>query len=244
LAKILYPATVVGLIFSDVPGNDWSHIASGPTYKDTSTVADAEAIIKKYSLGGGSTYLLKETPKEDIYFEKVTNIPLVSNQTALDAMAKKGRALGYNPVILSNALYESPERVRDMMFDRAEISHDPVLVLAGGEPSLQIPKQHGKGGRNEHLVLSALDRMSRIKNSSEPLFISIGSDGIDNTDAAGAIADTETLQKATALGLDPKAYLDAFDSYHFFEKTGDLVFTGSTGANVSDLMVVLQDEKK
>ena len=88
LAKIAYPATVIGLVFSDIPGDDFSDVASGPTYKDESTISDAEKIIKKYNL---DKFDLIETPKEDKYFEKVHNFVLVSNKTAIKAMDKKAQ---------------------------------------------------------------------------------------------------------------------------------------------------------
>ena len=90
LAKIAYPATVIGLIFSDVPGNNFENVASGPTYKDKTTIADAQKIITENNLG---KFDLIETPKEDKYFEKVYNFVLVSNKTAVEAMAKKAKNL-------------------------------------------------------------------------------------------------------------------------------------------------------
>jgi hydroxypyruvate reductase len=95
LAKALYPATVVGLVFSDVPGGDPSAVASGPTYFDASTIADAEQIIQKYNLGH---YVLTETPKEQKYFENVWNVEVVSNKTAVAAMSTKAHELGYTPI--------------------------------------------------------------------------------------------------------------------------------------------------
>ncbi len=235
LAKILYPANVVGLIFSDVPGNSFVDVASGLTYKDETTVADAQAIIKKYSLG---EYVLNETPKEPMYFEKVINIPMVSNQYALDAMSVSAQALGYAPTIISNELYDAPEKVCDLMFAEADKvkPNGRSAILAGGEPSLHVPEKHGRGGRNQQVTLTALDRVT-----DRDAFVSIGSDGIDNSPAAGAVADVATKEKASKLGLSSVEYAAAFDAYSFFEKTGDLIVTGPTGANVSDLMVLLRD---
>ncbi len=233
LAKMLYPATVAALIFSDVPGAGdrvFAEVASGPTYRDMTTVADAEAVLKKYNLTG---YTLNETPKEEKYFEKVSNIPIVSNNTALDAMAERATSMGFKTVIISDELYQSPKEVVSLMFKTAEGAHK-VAILAGGEPAIQVRAQHGVGGRNEHCSLEALKLLS--KNS---IFVSLASDGHDNNLAAGAIADSQTLEKATLAKLDIQAHLDTFDAYTFFEKTGDLIVTGSTEANVSDLMVLL-----
>ncbi|MEK9185256.1 MAG: glycerate-2-kinase family protein, partial [Patescibacteria group bacterium] len=87
LAKLFYPAKIIGLIFCDIPGGKCNKVASGPTFKDSSTIADAEKILKKYGLNG---FYLNETPKEDLYFKNVLNVPLVTNETALNAMAEKG----------------------------------------------------------------------------------------------------------------------------------------------------------
>ena len=97
LAKVAYPATVIGIIFSDVPGDNFSEVASGATYKDESTIADTQKIIDEYNLG---EYELIETPKEDKYFEKVHNFVLVSNKTAVEAMDKKAQELGFKTKIV------------------------------------------------------------------------------------------------------------------------------------------------
>ena len=107
LAKLLYPATVVGLVFCDVPGGKIEDVASGPTFKDTSTVHDAQLILDKYGLTG---FNLTETPKEDIYFEKVRNILLVSSDDALAAMHVEAKQLGYKPKIFSSKIYGTAER--------------------------------------------------------------------------------------------------------------------------------------
>jgi glycerate-2-kinase len=271
LAKMLYPATVVGLIFSDVPGQGdafYATVASGPTYPDSSTTADAENILKKYGFDL-SDYTLNETPKdtttdEKKYFEKVTNIPLVSNYDALEAMTEYGRTCGFVVTTLSSTIYDPPEIVVKEMFEKArdvanknsgteqmeqteQTQRAPQLILAGGEPKIEVPAQHGRGGRNEHTALEALRYLASMQNVSKSpespeqnsVFISLASDGHDNNSAAGAIADSETLKKAADVGLEIEKCLTAFDAYSFFEKTGDLIITGQTETNVSDLMVLL-----
>jgi glycerate-2-kinase len=231
VAKMLYPATVIGLVFSDVPGNKFDAVASGPTYRDATTVADAARILKKHQISG---FRLKETPKEGKYFTRVTNLPLVSNQTALQAMSKQGRALGLTTTILGDSFFDPVAEVAGKMFLAAQNLPSGGLVLAGGEPEVKVAATHGRGGRNQLLTLHALKSLQ-----DNQLFLSFGSDGRDNGNAAGAIADRETVAKAARLGLDPAAYLERFDSRTFFEKTGDLILTGPTGANVSDLMLLL-----
>lgn len=228
LAKLLYPATVVGLVFSDVPGNMPDMVASGPTYPDSSTVADAQAIIDRYELG---TYALFETPKDASLFKNVTNIVLVSNETALRAMAKTAQNLGYASDIVASDMYDEPPALVARFTVRAR-PHS--AILGGGESRLVIPEQAGHGGRNQHVALTAATALQ-----TGQLFVSIASDGSDNNDSAGAIVDDGTVRRAAESGLDVKDALRKFDEHNLLEKTGALVFTGPTGANVSDLMFLL-----
>lgn len=230
LVRVAYPATVVGLIFSDVPGDVFENVASGATYKDLSTLEDAQKIITENNLG---EFDLVETPKEDKYFEKVYNFVLVSNKTAVEAMAKKAKDLKLDANIISTELYDEIGESIEKIFKSKK---DNSVVLAAGEPRVIIKNKEGKGGRNLHMGLEVIKK-NLIDDDS--LFISFASDGIDNTDVAGAIVDKNTIEKKDKLGLDVDDYLERFDSYDFFQKTGDTVITGPTGANVSDLMILL-----
>jgi glycerate 2-kinase len=254
LAKIAYPATVVGLIFSDVPGNNFESVASGPTYKDVTTIEDAEKIVQENNLG---EFNLIETPKEDKYFEKVHNFVLVSNTVAIEAMARKAEEFNLETKIISTTLYDEGSEALRKIFSVQSVTGEgfsQVLgspgpypgqtirkpfsgsaLLAAGEPRIIVPKNGGKGGRNLHLSLQA---MKNIDENS--VFISFASDGMDNSDVAGAVVDKNTIEKAEKLGLSVDDYLDRFDSYNFFQKTGDAIITGPTGANVSDLMILLR----
>ncbi len=234
LAKIAYPATVVGLIFSDVPGDAFENVASGPTYKDDTTVALAQKFIAENNLGDFS---LIETPKEDKYFEKVHNFVLVSNNTAVEAMAKKAQDLDFSVDILSTELYDEVGVALRKIFSVDSFSkRENYVVLAAGEPRVTVLKNAGKGGRNLHMALEAV-RMELVNDNS--VFISFASDGADNSDSAGAIVDKNTMEKVKKLNLDVDDYSSRFDSYNFFQKTGDIIFTDPTGANVSDLMILL-----
>src|SRR3989338_457420 len=142
LAKIAYPATVIGLIFSDVPGDRFEDVASGPTYKDKTTVHDAEMIIHEHNLG---KFDLVETPKEDKYFEKVHNFVLVSNKTAVEAMVKKSKELGLEAKIISTELYENIDVVLKKIFS-AQKEPTGFVILAAGEPKLEVTKKGGSGG--------------------------------------------------------------------------------------------------
>jgi glycerate-2-kinase len=230
LAKILYPATVVALVFCDVPGEHYEEVASGPTYRDTTTVADAQAILDKYHLSG---YTLSETPKEEQYFENVHNIPAISNHGALDAMQREAEARGYRVVRLGEALYDEPVQLLARM---REASGTKTVVIAGGEPRLVVTKSGGKGGRCQYVALAALQGLRPGET-----VLAFGSDGKDNSDAAGAISDAGTAARAAELGLSIPDALASFDTYTFFEHTNDLLMTGPTDANVSDLFMLIHE---
>ncbi len=228
LAKLLYPATVVGLIFSDVPGSMPDMVASGPTYPDTSTVADAQAIIDRYELG---QYELLETPKDASLFKNVTNIVLISNETALQAMSETAQSLGYDTDIIASDIYDEPPALV-ARFTAAARAHS--VILGGGESRLVIPVHGGHGGRNQYVALTA----ARVLQSGQ-VFVSIASDGSDNNDSAGALVDDATVKLATESGFDVNDALKKFDEHALLEEAGALVFTGPTGANVSDVMFLL-----
>jgi glycerate-2-kinase len=228
LAKLLYPATVVGLVFCDVPGDHVEEVASGPTFKDASTIADAQVILDKYHLSG---FDLTETPKDDIFFEKVHNILLVSNGEALRAMAAEAASQGYRASVVSSEIYSESE-VAVASLKKAAGAHG--VALGGGEVKLVVSGDCGSGGRCSYLALAAMPFLN-----NDDVFIALASDGVDNSDSAGAIVDGMTEKAASALGLNPDEYKKRFDSYEFFKRTGGLLFTGPTGANVSDLMLWL-----
>ncbi|HAS80658.1 MAG: Glycerate 2-kinase [Candidatus Nomurabacteria bacterium GW2011_GWE1_32_28] len=230
LAKVAYPATVVGLIFSDVPGDAFGDVASGPTYKDMTSINDAKQIIFNNNLGD---FDLVETTKEDKYFEKVYNFVLVSNKIAVEAMARKAQEFDLKINIASTDLYDVIDRALEKIFI---LEKDNSIVLAAGEPSIQVKNKGGKGGRNLHMGLSVIKKKLIDENS---VFVSFASDGMDNSNVAGAIIDKNTIEKIERLGLNIDDYLERFDSYPVFEKSGDAIMTGPTGANVSDLMILL-----
>lgn len=229
LAKMLYPATVIGLIFSDVPGDHDDIVASGPTFHDSTTIEDAKRISSELDLG---KYDLIETPKEGKYFERVTNITLVSNTTALDAMSAAARESDFEPTILSAELYDSAPEALEKMIAAAR---PHTAVIAGGEISMKA-RTGGTGGRNLYISLLALQRVA-----DNQLFMALASDGMDNSDVAGAIADATTVASMKKAGIDPAKYIDDTDAYSFFKKINNTILTGPTGANVSDLYFLLTE---
>ncbi|MBI2613870.1 MAG: DUF4147 domain-containing protein [Candidatus Levybacteria bacterium] len=235
LAQILYPSTVISLIFSDVPGNDISYVASGPTVKDHTTVSDAINIIKKYNLEKElnlSYEAFAENPKEDKYFEKVKNIIVLSNLTALQAMKEKAKELGINAAIFTDRFQGEAKLAGKKLINKAPNNQ---ILLVGGETTVKVLNQNGKGGRNQELVLGALQYID-----NDTTIASFATDGWDNTEAAGAIGDFLTIQKAKEQNLDPGSFLQENNSFYFFEKTGDGIITGRLPSNVSDLMIVLK----
>src|SRR3989344_2363725 len=234
LAKALFPARVVNLIFSDVAGNDLSFIASGPTVKDETTLDVAKEIIKKYQLEATLSQLipkLKETPKDEKYFKNVSNILMLSNLTALHAMEEKAKEYNLNVQIFSDHFQSDAKEAGTTLL--AQTQPNSVL-LAGGETTVKVLGA-GKGGRNQEVVLASLSHIS-----NDTIIASFASDGFDNTENAGAIGDAKTQNTAATQQLDQNTFISNNDSYTFFEKTGDGIKTGRLPSNVSDLFVILK----
>ncbi len=232
LAFHAYPARMISLIFSDVPGNDPQFIASGPTVLDKTTINDAKRILRKYNLKLKEGLI--ETPKDKKYFSRVKNKILISNKNALWAMKKEALKLGLKPKIVTEKLRGEARTAGQKILKEIRKSKKNSVFLYGGETTVTI-KGKGKGGRNQELALSTL---SKIGN--EELIISFASDGRDNTGFAGAISDIITKKKAEKFNINPQKFLEDNDSYNFFKKTGDYIETGITGSNVSDLVVAMK----
>lgn len=260
LARLAYPSTLITLVLSDVIGDDLESIASGPTVPDGSTYQDCLDVVDKYSIGNTIpasvlTYLKKgaqgkhgETPKaQDPAFQRTQNVIVASNTLALRAAARKADELGYNSLILSSSIEGETREVAKV---HAAIAREikktenpvrrPACVISGGETTVTI-RGKGLGGRNQEFVLSAIIEIDGLE---DVVVLSGGTDGTDGpTDAAGAVGDGMTVQRARAAGLDPGFYLGDNDSYHFFEPLGDLLVTGPTFTNVMDLRVVIVGQK-
>jgi glycerate-2-kinase len=235
LAKHLFPATVASLIFSDVPGNDLSVIASGPTVADHTSMNNVRSILKKYAITEKvkiSPTDFTETTTQAKYFAKVHNILMLSNLTAIHAMEMKSRELGYKAYILTDKLQgDARELGRKLLDDTAP----GEILLAGGESTIKVTGK-GKGGRNQALVVSTLPY---IKNNNT-VIASFGTDGWDFYGFAGAIGDYQTIHKAKEKNLDPKKYLKNDNTYEFLTQVGDGIDTGKLESNVSDLYIVFK----
>jgi len=249
LAKAAYPAKVVALMISDVPGDDPSIIASGPTVPDPSTNTDALAIIEKYGLQVPENMrrVLErndETPKPgDPCFERVENIMIATPQASLEAAADVARKAGVTPVILGDSIEGES---RDVALVHAGIARQcamrgqpqepPCVLISGGETTITL-KGQGKGGRNTEFLLAlaiALDGMEHI------YALAGDTDGVDGSeDNAGALIYPDTLARAEKAGINAKAMLADNDPYTFFKGIGDLLETGPTMTNVNDLRAIL-----
>jgi glycerate 2-kinase len=256
LADAAYPATMVSLILSDVVGDNLDVIASGPTVPDTSTFLDCKAIFEKYDIleklpGAVLAHIQQgidgkqsETPKVDTpAFKKTRNIIVGNNLNAIMAAQQTAQKLGYHTLVLSSMIQGE---TRDVALVHAAIAREvlktghpippPACILSGGETTVTF-QNSGKGGRNQEFALSAA---IEIAGFNQIVVFSGGTDGNDGpTDAAGALADSTTVQRAQNQGLDPMAYLLGHDAYPFFEQLKDLVITGPTNTNVMDLRIML-----
>jgi hydroxypyruvate reductase/glycerate 2-kinase len=247
---------VFSLIISDVIGDPLDVIASGPTAADPTTFADALAVLARHDLmstapdaviqylkqgaAGKAPETLKKLPAN------VTNRVLGNNALALSAAQAKAEELGFRVVNLGSFIEGETRQVavalagmvRSVRADQRPAAA-PVCLLSGGETTVTLAHDHGEGGRNQEFVLAALAYLGR-DNMAGVALLSGGTDGEDGpTDAGGAVADRDTLERAARLGLTPNDFLDRNDAYRFFQATGDLLKTGLTQTNVMDVRVML-----
>lgn len=247
--------SVLTLALSDVVGDDPAAIASGPTVPDPTTFEDARTVLRRHGLWDGLPEAARarieagrageaeDTPKPgDPAFERALYRVVASVRNACQAAASEAERLGYQALILTTRLQGEARAVGQVLAAAAQSLDGedlpvprPAALLFGGETTVAV-RGTGRGGRNQELVLAALPALA----GRELVLLSCDTDGRDGTtDAAGAVADGESLTRAEALGLDPWPYLEANDAYGFFQPLGDLLRTGPTGTNVLDLGLVL-----
>jgi glycerate 2-kinase len=250
LAAAAFPARVVTLAISDVPGDDPAVIASGPTVPDPTTSADALAILERYAVTLPEPIRrhlaspAAETPKPgDRHLARAETILIATPQDALEAAAAVARRAGVTPVILGNAL---EGEARDVALVHAGIARQiagwgqpapaPAVLLSGGETTVTI-RGRGRGGRNAEFLLALAVALNGHPGIHA---LAADTDGIDGSeDNAGAILAPDTLGRAAGLGLNAKARLDDNDAYGFFSALNDLLVTGPTLTNVNDFRAVL-----
>jgi glycerate-2-kinase len=235
LAVAAHPAEIVSLIVSDVPGDDIGIISSGPTVLDSSTLADAQAILKKYDTTLSERIVFLETEKDEKYFERVANVLFLSSQDALTSMQEEARSREYTVRIVDTHFTGEARDTAHAVAENLHESLSKTVLLYAGESTVTLAESTGKGGRNQEMALAAL-----VDIRSDELILPFASDGHDNTEHAGAISDEMSRVHAVEKNLSIEGYLDAHRSYDFFTATGDALVTGYTGSNVSDLIVAIK----
>ena len=250
------PGAVLTLAISDVVGDDLSVIASGPTVPDASTYHDAALVLGRRGLEDDEDLMpvdvritlgmkgeYPETPKPgDIRLRRATARVIGPQRGAIDGARRAAEALGYHVQVLADAVTGEAREAgvaHLARLERVAAAHPrPLCVISAGETTVTVTG-HGKGGRNQEFALAFAEALASAVGWSVAA-ASIGTDGIDGpTDAAGAIVDRATVDRARSAGLHPRTYLDQNNSYEFFDRLGDLIKTGPTNTNVGDLQVVL-----
>ena len=229
------------VVLSDILGDPLDMIASGPAAPDSSTCADALAIVKKYDLnlsGKALSLLRQETPKQ---LDNVSTQIIGSVRQLCRAAGRLAEELGYEPVLLTDHLdceaKEAGAFLADILKTHARDGRK-IAFLAGGETVVHL-HGNGLGGRNQELALAAA---AGIQGLSNVCVISVGSDGTDGpTDAAGGYADGDTVRALAEQGMTVADVLAKNDAYHGLKAAGGLIITGPTGTNVNDVAIALID---
>ena len=252
LARAGQKAEIVTLAISDVPHDDASAIASGPTVPDPTTLADARAIIAKYKLAVDDAIARalddpnnESCKPDDPAFARATYEMIARPRASLDAAIARVRQAGYEVVDLGADL---EGEAREVAADHARLALDAraqgkrVAILSGGELTVTV-RGNGRGGPNQEYALALADLLKDTPDVAALAGDTAGADGGAGsaTDPAGALIDAETFAAMRARGLDPKAYLANNDATAFFAGTGDLLQTGPTLTNVNDVRVILVD---
>lgn len=247
LAVAAAPAQVTTLIISDIPGDDLSFVASGPTVADHTTLEMAREIVERYAIDAPANVIAalenpdNETPPSDALGLAGGDVRVIAvARDALSAARRLAESQGFRVTDLGDNLQAEARHLgagHAALSKRLAADGQARVILSGGETTVRVVNPAGRGGRNLEYLLGlaiALDGAPRIHA------IACDTDGIDGTeDNAGGIVTPDTLDRARALGLDPQAMLNANDAYGFFEKLGDLVVTGPTRTNVNDLRAIL-----
>jgi hydroxypyruvate reductase len=244
LAAAAPHAAKLSLLISDVPEHALDALASGPTLPDSTTLAECSAILQQYpALASLSTQAMEETPKAtDAAFHDAHHVVLLDNAALVESAAASARGMGFHTVIDNSCDDWEYEDAAEYLLKRLrELSkeHPRCCLLSGGEVTVRLPENPGRGGRNQQL---ALECARHLAHHSPVTVLSAGSDGIDgNSPAAGAVADETTWQRAEELHLNPAVHIANFDAYTLFERLGDAILTGPAGNNLRDLRILLAD---
>jgi glycerate 2-kinase len=249
LAAAAYPARVVSLVISDVPGDDLAAVGSGPTVADPTTFAQARAILAKYRIDAPPAVIrhleqaVDETPKPgDPRLAGVETKLIASPQKSLEAAAAVARQHGITPLILGDSIEGEAREVGFVMAGIALQSRRfgqplpaPCVLISGGETTVTV-RGNGAGGRNVEFLLALALKLDGAANITA---LAADTDGVDGArEVAGAFIASDTLSRARAMGIDPWGSLSNNDGHGFFEKLGDQIITGPTLTNVNDFRAV------
>ena len=248
-------AKVLTLVISDVTGDDPTHIASGPCAPDPTTYRDALEVLAKYSvqappavarhLEAGTRGEIAETPKPgDPAFARTENLVIATAHRSLEAAAEVFRARGIRPVILGDSITGEAREDGNVRAAIAREARDhgspfapPLALISGGECTVTLRGDGGRGGRCSEFLLSLAVELDGLRHVHA---IAADTDGIDGSeDNAGALLTPDSLLRATSRGLNAKAFLAKNDAWGFFSAMGDLVQTGPTLTNVNDYRAIL-----
>jgi hydroxypyruvate reductase len=251
LALAAYPAPVLTLVVSDVPGDDPAQVASGPTIASQVSIQEAISFIKSYKI-------TLPTKIKEYFEEEITSVPsfhddrfsknnvkiIASSYLSLSAAAQKAEELGFKPYILSDAIEGRASDIGIMHAalvkfrkDKNTIFQRPAVILSGGETTVEILDKAGRGGRNTEFLLSfALS----IENEPNIIALAADTDGIDGSENnAGAFCDGTTVLKMREKGFDPRMHLAQHDAWTAFNAVNELFSPGPTGTNVNDFRAIL-----
>ena len=250
LARAGRAAEIVTLAISDVPHDDPSAIASGPTVPDPTTLADARALVAKYNLAiDDAVRRALDDPKNesckpgDAAFARATFELIAKPKASLDAAIRIARDAGYAVIDLGADLEGEAREVAAAHAElalKARAEGKRTAILSGGELTVTV-RGNGRGGPNQEYALALADLLKQTPGIAALAADTDGADGGAGSasDPAGAVIDQNTFAKMKSLGLDPRAYLDNNDATAFFAATGDLLLTGPTLTNVNDVRVIL-----
>ncbi|MBX2999306.1 MAG: glycerate kinase [Caldilineaceae bacterium] len=260
LARAVAPATLITLVLSDVIGSPLDVIASGPTVPDQSGWEDAWALVQKYDLAdtlpsaivnrlrAGLRGEIEDTPKPgDPSFAQAQTHIVADNRLAAEAALAKAAELGYNTLLLSTFVEGEAAEVGRLLaalgkevLDSGHPIPAPACLVLGGESTVTLGRESGKGGRNQELALSAALALQGI---GDVTVVSLATDGTDGpTDSAGGLGDGATVSRGDSLGLSALDHLRRHNAYPYLAAVEDLLLTGPTRTNVNDLMFVFVEE--
>ncbi len=245
LAAAAAPAKVVTLAISDVPGDDPATIASGPTVPDPTSCSDAIAVLDRYAIPISARIRkalqngILETPKPlNPIFSRCETKIIVTPQQALEAAAQDALVMGYEPLLLGDAIEGEARDIAKIQAALAQAAKPKTVLISGGETTVTL-RGGGRGGRNAEYLLALAIALGENANIHA---LAADTDGIDGSeDNAGAIIGPRTLSLAATKGIDARAMLDNNDAYGFFQAINGLIMTGPTRTNVNDFRAILID---